>query len=118
MRRERCRYACYRLPNLIQLPAPGHLLAIVEGHKHSCADGGWVDVLSTRSSDNGATWSLPTVVLSESSPKVNVTIGNPSGICDETSGRGQSTSITANHCRFHQTQPPSLPDVIWGCFVT
>ena len=49
-------YACYRLPNLVNLHAPGHMLAIVQGHKFDCSDGGRMDILSRSSVDGGRTW--------------------------------------------------------------
>jgi sialidase-1 len=76
-------YACYRLPNLVELPS-GHLLAVVQGHKYDCSDSGRMDILSRTSTDNGVSWSAPRLVLSESSPASNVTLGTPTLVVDQT----------------------------------
>lgn len=79
-------YFCYRLPNLVQLKEPGHLLAVVQGHKYDCQDAGRMDILSRRTTDNGRTWSEAELVYSESTPDRNVTIGTPSAVADLVTG--------------------------------
>ena len=75
-------YACYRLPNLVQLREPGHMLAIVQGHKYDCSDGGRMDILSRRSTTGGRSWEAPRFVYGESTPTKNVTMGTPAAVVD------------------------------------
>ena len=43
-------YVCYRLPNLVQMRAPGHLVAFGQGRKlPGCPDDGWMDSVSEHS---------------------------------------------------------------------
>lgn len=49
-------YACFRIPAIIQTGS-GALLAFAEGRKLSCADHGWNDLVSKKSTDQGNTWS-------------------------------------------------------------
>jgi sialidase-1 len=80
-------YYCYRLPNLIQLPTPGHLLAIAQAHKYDCYDDGWADVVAKSSTDNGKTWNEQRLIYTESvAGKTNVTVGTPSAVADLTTG--------------------------------
>jgi len=80
-------YYCYRLPNLVQLPTPGHLLAVAQGHKYDCYDGGWTDVVAKSSTDNGRTWSMQRLIHTESVEGVkNVTVGTPSAVADLKTG--------------------------------
>ena len=79
-------YACYRLPNLVST-APNHLLAIVQGHKYDCSDGGRLDVLSRSSTDGGATWGAQKLVYTESNATANVTLGTPAAVQDTRSGK-------------------------------
>ena len=79
-------YACYRLPNLVST-APNHLLAIVQGHKYDCSDGGRLDVLSRSSTDGGATWGVQKLVYTESNATANVTLGTPAAVQDMKSGK-------------------------------
>jgi hypothetical protein len=75
-------YACFRLPNLVQLRAPGHMLAIVQGHKFDCSDGGRMDILQRRTVDNGKTWTPAEFVYGESTADQNVTMGTPAAVVD------------------------------------
>ena len=80
-------YFCYRLPNLIQLPTPGKLLAVAQGHKYDCFDGGWMDVVAKSSNDNGRTWSKQRLIYSLSAVGVrNITIGTPTAVADSKTG--------------------------------
>lgn len=54
-------YQGIRIPALLRL-ADGTLLAFAEGRVHGLADHGDVDLVLTRSTDQGATWSVPVVV--------------------------------------------------------
>ena len=88
-------YSCYRLPNLVQLATPGHILAVAQGHKYDCSDGGRLDVVARRTEDNGRTWTSMQLVYTESEPRasvasatnwnetVNVTLGTPSLVYDK-----------------------------------
>ena len=73
-------YSCYRLPNLVMLPQHGHMLSLAQGHKFDCSDGGAMDVLSRRSTDDGMTWTPPALVYTETTPALNVTIGAPAAV--------------------------------------
>jgi sialidase-1 len=80
-------YYCYRLPNLVQLPTPGHLLAVAQAHKYDCFDGGWMDAVAKSSNDNGKTWSEQRVIYSMSHEGTrNVTIGTPTAVADLQTG--------------------------------
>lgn len=75
-------YSCYRLPNLVMLRKQGHMLAIVQGHRFDCSDGGAMDVLARRTTDGGKTWTPAALVYTETTPSLNVTIGAPSAVAD------------------------------------
>jgi hypothetical protein len=75
-------YACFRLPNLVKLRPRGHMLAIAQGHKFDCTDGGRMDILLRRTLDGGRTWSAIEFVYGESTAKQNVTMGTPSAVVD------------------------------------
>jgi hypothetical protein len=49
------------------LQEPGHVLAIAQGRKYDCSDGGWMDILIRRSSDGGKSWTPQALVYTESS---------------------------------------------------
>jgi sialidase-1 len=74
-------YSCYRLPNLLQMRTPGHLVAIAQGHKNGCADSGQMDALIRTSTDNGKTWSDMALIY----PNVKQqTFGTPTSVVDPT----------------------------------
>jgi sialidase-1 len=75
-------YSCYRLPNLLQMRTPGHLVAVAQGHKNGCADSGRMDALVRTSKDNGATWSDMALVTPKS--VLGKTMGTPTAIVDLT----------------------------------
>jgi|EP01047_Picozoa_sp_COSAG01_P059032 sialidase-1 len=85
-------YACYRLPNLVQLRTPGHMLAVVQGHKYDCSDSGRMDILSRQSTDFGRTWSPAKFVYGESTPLSNVTMGTPTLVVDRTGDVGNGVA--------------------------
>lgn len=70
-------YACFRIPAMVD-GAPGELFAFAEGRRGGCADFGDVDILMRRSTDGGATWSDPTVVVDHG----ELQAGNPTPILD------------------------------------
>ena len=72
-------YSCYRLPNLLQMKTPGHLVAIAQGHKDGCADDGWMDALTRTSVDNGRTWDKTALIY----PNIErQTMGTPTAVVD------------------------------------
>lgn len=75
-------YTCFRLPNLISLKPAGHMLAIVQGHKFDCSDGGRMDILLRRTVDSGRTWAPAEFVYGESTAESNVTMGTPTAVVD------------------------------------
>ena len=72
-------YYCFRIPALVALSST-ELLAFAEGRKLSCADHGFVDLVSKRSLDGGRTWGALQVVRSESTDAQHVTVGNPAPV--------------------------------------
>jgi len=78
-------YNCFRIPSIIAAPN-GDLLAFCEGRKNDCGDGGDVDILMKRSTDNGQTWGSLEVIFDEGFDKP-ITIGNPCPVVDEITGR-------------------------------
>lgn len=79
-------YHTYRIPALT-VTGHGTLLAFCEGRKYSIKDGGDINLLVKRSSDNGRTWSPQQVVYDETAPDEQITIGNPCVAVDSTTGR-------------------------------
>eukprot|EP00729_Bicosta_minor_P012629 gene12629-28164_t len=60
-------YTCYKIPSLLKIPDTEVVLGFIEARKYSCADdGGHVDILSKRSTDNGVTFSTPIFVAGNS----------------------------------------------------
>ncbi len=77
-------YYCWRLPNLLELSEPGHLVAFAQGRKgQGCPDSGWMDSFVRRSEDNGKTWSPPALVYEN---PAHQTMGTPTAIADESTG--------------------------------
>lgn len=74
-------YNTYRIPSLL-VAGNGDLLAFCEGRRDSQRDSGQIDLLLKRSSDNGATWSERSVVVSEP----GMTCGNPCPVVDRDTG--------------------------------
>ena len=85
-------YACYRLPNLVELRLPGHMLVVVQGHKYDCSDTGRMDILSRHSTDYGHTWSAANFVYGESTLSSNVTMGTPTLVVDRTGDAGNGVA--------------------------
>eukprot|EP00039_Didymoeca_costata_P023371 m.6880 g.6880 ORF g.6880 m.6880 type:complete len:371 (-) comp3599_c0_seq2:191-1303(-) len=75
-------YSCFRLPNIVTLSKPGHILAIAQGHIFDCSDFGAMDVVIRKSFDGGQTWSAIELVYSETNATKNVSIGNPAAVVD------------------------------------
>ena len=53
---------CYRVPNVVRAPS-GNLLVFVEARGPSCDDQAPKDIMMSRSSDEGITWSEPEMVI-------------------------------------------------------
>ena len=58
------------------------MLAIVQGHKFDCSDGGRMDILLRRTVDGGTTWGPAEFVYGESTTEKNVTMGTPAAVVD------------------------------------
>jgi sialidase-1 len=74
-------YHTYRIPSLLTTPK-GTLLAFAEGRRSSGADAGDIDLVITRSSDNGVTWSPLRVIADDDAN----TVGNPCPVIDRRTG--------------------------------
>lgn len=75
-------YRCFRIPSLVKA-ADGTLLLFAEGRKPDCSDTGTHDVVVTRSTDRGKTWSKRQVVHAG----VGATAHNPAPVLDARTGR-------------------------------
>ena len=74
-------YHTYRIP-AITITQEGTLLAFCEGRKVGRGDAGNIDLLVSRSTDNGATWSAPIVIWDDA----DNTCGNPAPVVDQKTG--------------------------------
>jgi sialidase-1 len=74
-------YHTYRIPALVTA-VDGTLLAFCEGRKGGRGDAGEIDLLLTRSHDQGKSWEAVQVVVSEA----GVTCGNPCPVVDRETG--------------------------------
>jgi len=73
-------YVCFRLPNLVQMRTPGHLVAFGQGRTlPECPDSGPMDSFVRTSVDNGVTWTPPSLVYPN---KDRQTMGTPTAIVD------------------------------------
>jgi sialidase-1 len=75
-------YSCFRIPALVTA-ADGSLLLFAEGRKPTCGDTGTHDVVMTRSTNGGTSWSAPEVVHAG----VDGTAHNPAPVVDARTGR-------------------------------
>src|SRR5690242_2845954 len=74
-------YHTYRIPAIVTTNK-GTLVAFCEGRKSGRGDAGNIDVLATRSTDGGKTWSKPAVVWDDG----DNTCGNPAPVVDRDTG--------------------------------
>ena len=74
-------YHTYRIP-AITVTKKGTLLAFAEGRKSGRGDAGNIDMLVSRSTDSGKTWSSPQVIWDDG----NNTCGNPAPVVDQSTG--------------------------------
>ncbi len=74
-------YHTYRIPAIVSTKK-GTLVAFCEGRKSGGGDAGNIDILVTRSSDQGKTWSKPQVVWNDEGN----TCGNPAPVVDQETG--------------------------------
>lgn len=74
-------YHTYRIPAMVQTNQ-GTLLAFCEGRKTGRGDAGNIDVLVSRSTDGGTSWSNPIVIWDDA----DNTCGNPAPVVDQKTG--------------------------------
>ncbi len=74
-------YHTYRIPAIVATRS-GTLLAFCEGRKSGGGDAGDIDMLVSRSTDEGRTWSAPRVVWDDA----DNTCGNPAPVVDQETG--------------------------------
>lgn len=74
-------YHTYRIPAIVWTKQ-GTLLAFCEGRKSGGGDAGNIDMLVSRSSDGGKTWSDPLLIWDDG----NNTCGNPAPVVDQSTG--------------------------------
>lgn len=74
-------YHTYRIPAIV-VTKKGTLLAFCEGRKQGRGDAGNIDLLVSRSTDNGANWSAPIVIWDDA----DNTCGNPAPVVDQKTG--------------------------------
>lgn len=79
--RGRGGYHTYRIPAIVSTQR-GTLLAFCEGRKSGSGDAGNIDMLLSRSSDGGATWSPAKVIWDDGGN----TCGNPAPVVDRQTG--------------------------------
>lgn len=72
-------HTCFRVPGAVTAPS-GDLLVFVEARGASCADNAPKDVALARSSDGGATWGAPQIVVAGYSAGTNHTCRNPTPV--------------------------------------
>jgi BNR repeat-like domain/Concanavalin A-like lectin/glucanases superfamily len=75
-------YACFRIPTVVKAN-DGTLLMFAEGRVNNCSDTGDIDLVLTRSTDGGQTWSPLDVVIEGNGE----TRGNPTPVVHRESGR-------------------------------
>lgn len=78
-------YFAYRIPSLVTTKS-GALLAFCEGRKTSLSDDGDNDLVLRRSTDHGRSW-LPLQLVYEEGGDAVITIGNPTAVVDQSTGR-------------------------------
>ncbi|MCR9198189.1 MAG: glycoside hydrolase [Planctomycetaceae bacterium] len=74
-------YHSFRIPAIVSTKA-GTLLAFCEGRKDSRSDAGDIDLVVSRSTDAGKSWSSPAIVWDDA----DNTCGNPAPVVDQTTG--------------------------------
>lgn len=74
-------YHTYRIPAIVRTKK-GTLLAFCEGRKAGRGDAGNIDMLVSRSTDGGKSWSTPLVIWDDG----NNTCGNPAPVVDQDTG--------------------------------
>lgn len=74
-------YHTYRIPAVVSTKK-GTLLAFCEGRKDGRGDAGNIDMLVSRSTDHGKTWSDPIVIWDDAGN----TCGNPAPVVDQSTG--------------------------------
>jgi sialidase-1 len=135
-------YHTYRIPSLIVTKA-GSLVAFAEARKRGTSDAGDIDLVMTRSTDGGRTWSKQQVIWDDGQN----TCGNPCPVVDQATGtiwlllthnlgKDNEAAITAGKARGTRTvwlsqsdddgenwSPPrditrDVKDPAWGWYAT
>jgi len=91
-------YPVFRIPAVVRAN-DGTLLAFCEG-RAGMSDGGNIDLVLKRSSDNGLTWG-PLILVHEEGGTAPVTIGNPAPVEDRTTGHIHLLFCRENDTVFH-----------------
>jgi sialidase-1 len=92
-------YYGYRIP-AISVTASGAVVAFCEGRKNSLSDRGDIDILIRRSTDEGATWSPPQIVVEEGGT-APIAFGNPMSVLDTSTGTLHLLCCRNNDRVFH-----------------
>jgi sialidase-1 len=91
-------YAVFRIPAIIRAN-DGTLLAFCEG-RAGISDGGNIDLVLKRSTDNGLTWG-PLILVHDEGGTAGITIGNPAPVVDRSTGHIHLLFCRENDTVFH-----------------
>ncbi|MCU0795981.1 MAG: exo-alpha-sialidase [Akkermansiaceae bacterium] len=91
-------YPVFRIPAVVRAN-DGTLLAFCEG-RAGISDGGNIDLVLKRSTDNGLTWG-PLILVHEEGGTAPITIGNPAPVVDRTTGHIHLLFCRENDTVFH-----------------
>lgn len=95
-------YHAYRIPSLIVAPN-GDLLVFCEARKVSLEDEGDIDLVQTRSTDGGKTWT-PHQLIHEEGGSAKISISNPTALVDTEKG---TIWLAANRNLLNEKGTPS-----------
>ncbi|BCX46168.1 neuraminidase [Haloferula helveola] len=91
-------YPVFRIPAIVRSNA-NTLLAFCEG-RAGYGDGGNIDLVLKRSTDNGVTWG-PVILVHEEGGTAGITIGNPAPVVDRSTGHIHLLFCRENDTVFH-----------------
>ncbi|MCB1130150.1 MAG: exo-alpha-sialidase, partial [Verrucomicrobiae bacterium] len=91
-------YPVFRIPAIVRAN-DGSLLAFCEG-RAGIGDGGNIDLVLKRSTDNGLTWG-PLILVHEEGGTAAITIGNPAPVVDRSTGHIHLLFCRENDTVFH-----------------
>jgi sialidase-1 len=91
-------YPVFRIPAIVR-GNDGTLLAFCEG-RAGISDGGNIDLVLKRSTDNGLTWG-PLILVHEEGGNAEITIGNPAPVVDQSTGHIHLLFCRENDTVFH-----------------